>query len=107
MPDDLPSGLVAYKRTALFDEVSLPAGLRRAHSTRPGVWALIHVVEGALLYRIPELDYEQRLEPGVPGVVRPEQLHDVTPLGAVKFYVEFHAAQPPGGAPHREATGIG
>ncbi len=51
---ELPAGLTAYKQTSVFDQDSLPAGLRREHRTKAGVWALIHVVEGSLRYRIPD-----------------------------------------------------
>ena len=97
----LPPGLTAYRRTPEFDENSLPSGLRRGHSTKAGVWALIHVLEGRLRYRILEPLEETVLDAGgAPGVVVPQQLHEVEPLGAVRFYVEFHAARPVSGGPH-------
>jgi tellurite resistance-related uncharacterized protein len=99
----LPGGLVAYKRTPVFDQDSLPAGLRREHRTKPGVWALIHVLEGRLLYRILDPLEERELSPGAPGVVRPGQAHEVAPRGPVRFFVEFHAVQAPEGSPHAEA----
>jgi tellurite resistance-related uncharacterized protein len=98
----LPAGLAAYKRTPVFDEASLPTGLRREHRTKPGVWALIHVLEGRLLYRVLDPPGEQILTPGTPGVVRPDEPHAVEPLGPVRFFVEFHAAEPPRGSPHAE-----
>ena len=101
--DALPSGLEPYRRTPLFDQDSLPHGLRREHRTKAGVWALIHVLEGRLLYRILAPREERVLSPGTPGVVAPEQPHEVEPLGAVRFYVEFHAARPLVGSPHTEA----
>ena len=36
----MPAGLAAYKRTPTFDQDTLPAGLRREHRTKAGVWAL-------------------------------------------------------------------
>jgi tellurite resistance-related uncharacterized protein len=98
----LPGGLAAYKRTPVFDQDSLPAGLRREHRTKPGVWALIQVLEGRLRYRILEPASEQVLTPTRPGLVRPGEAHEVEPLGPVRFFVEFHAARPPAGGPHRE-----
>ncbi|MDQ8732308.1 DUF1971 domain-containing protein [Bradyrhizobium sp. LHD-71] len=91
----LPSGLKAYKRTPVFDQDTLPAGLRRAHRTKPGVWALIHVIEGRLLYRVAEPPCEIELTPGKPGIVRPDQPHEVEPLGAMRMYVEFYNAARP------------
>ncbi len=92
MSEELPDGLTAYKRTPVFDQDTLPAGLRRSHRTKPGVWGLIHVIEGRLRYRVLEPFSETELSPGKPGVVRPDQPHEVEPLGPVRMYVEFHAA---------------
>lgn len=89
----LPAGLVAYKRTPVFDQDSLPAGLRRAHRTRAGVWALIHVLEGRLRFRNTEPAEETILEAGTAGVVQPERAHEVEPIGPMRMYVEFHAAE--------------
>ena len=89
----LPDGLAAYRRTPEFTEATIPAGLKRAHSTKHGVWGLIHVLEGQLRYRIlderrnPE---ETLLAPGLPpGIVEPTILHEVEPVGSVRFQVEF------------------
>lgn len=88
---EMPEGLVAYKRTAEFDETSVPAGLRKNHSTKQGVWGLIQVLSGRLRYRIDGLGgLELLLEPGRQGVVVPEVLHHVEPDGPVRFFVEFH-----------------
>ena len=100
MNESLPAGLTAYKRTPIFDQDSLPAGLRREHRTKAGVWALIHVVEGSLLYRILDPPGEQILTVGTPGIVSPEQPHEVTPLGAMRMFVEFYSAREVQGGPH-------
>lgn len=100
MSDSLPAGLTPYKQTPIFDQDSLPAGLRREHRTRAGVWALIHVVEGRLLYRILDPPSEQVLTAGHPGVVNPGQPHEVAPLGPMRMFVEFHSAGRVDGGPH-------
>lgn len=100
MNNSLPAGLTAYKQTPVFDQDSLPAGLRREHRTKASVWALIHVVEGRLLYRILEPPSEQVLLVGVPGIVRPEQPHEVSPLGPMKMFVEFYSAGRVESEPH-------
>lgn len=88
---EMPDGLVAYKRTAEFDEGTIPSGLRKNHATKPGVWGVIHVVSGRLRYRIDGLGgREMLLDPESPGIVVPEVLHHVDPDGPVRFYVEFH-----------------
>ena len=40
-----------YKSTPVFDENTLPAGLRKEHRTKAGVWGVIRVLEGRLRYR--------------------------------------------------------
>ena len=88
---ELPAGFVAYRRTAEFTESTVPRALLSRHTTKPGVWALIHVLEGTLLYRLlAPYDEEERLEAGAAGVVPPGVEHEVLPLGAVRFFVEFH-----------------
>lgn len=89
--ETLPAGLQAYRRTPVFDENSLPAALRRHHQTKAGVWGLIHVLEGRLRYRTFDPDSETVLTPQQQGVVRPQQFHEVEPLGPVRMFVEFHA----------------
>jgi tellurite resistance-related uncharacterized protein len=36
-PSGLPAGLVAYRRTPIFDRYTIPGGLRREHRTWAGV----------------------------------------------------------------------
>lgn len=87
----LPEGVAPYRKTPVFTETTIPAGLLRSHSTAAGVWGLIHVLEGRLRYRVIEAGEERVLEPGAPpGVVEPTVTHEVAPLGPVRFYVEFH-----------------
>ena len=89
-----PVDVRPYRRTEVFTEATVPAGLLKAHTTKEGAWALIHVLEGQLAYRIKDprrLASEVVLTPNtLPGVVEPTILHDVEPLGPVRFYVEFH-----------------
>ncbi len=97
----LPEGLSAYKRTATFTEETLPAGLTSEHRTRAGVWGLIHVLRGEVLYRIlrplgegPDAERapaeEHLLQPGTPGIVEPTVPHHLALRGPVELYVEFH-----------------
>ena len=90
----LPEGLSAYRRTDVFTQDTVPAALLKAHNTKDGVWALIKVLEGELIYRV--ADPRRRasktmLTPRtLPGVIEPTILHAVEPVGAVRFFVEFH-----------------
>lgn len=83
-----------YKRTPVFDENSLPAGLRREHRTKPGVWGIIRVLEGRVRYRVLDPASEMILEPGHPGLVRPDEPHRVEPLGPMRMQVEFYNEPP-------------
>jgi tellurite resistance-related uncharacterized protein len=90
---ELPAGFRAYKRTRELDERSVPAGLLKDHSTAPGVWGVIHVLEGRLRYIVePPLASERELDAAHPGIVAPEVLHRIVPEGRVRFYVEFYRA---------------
>lgn len=93
----LPDNARPYRRTDVFTEESVPPGLRKAHTTKEGAWALIHVLEGRLAYRIEDprrLASKAILTPETPpGVIEPTILHRVEPLGQVRFYVEFHRAE--------------
>lgn len=87
----LPDGLQAYRRTPEFDASSIPDGLRKAHSTKRGVWAKIKVLEGQLRYTVhPPLAQAFLLAPENTGIIVPEVLHHIDPLGPVRFYVEFY-----------------
>ena len=94
----LPTELQAYRRTAEFTEATVPPALLNAHTTKDGTWALIHVLEGRLRYRIEDprrAASEAILTPETaPGVVEPTILHAVEPLGAVRFFVEFYRRDP-------------
>jgi len=84
----LPTTAQVYKRTATFNGDSIPAALRRDHSTRRGTWGRIVIESGTLLYEIAE-DAAWVLRPGITGVIAPEQTHRVEPVGPVQFFVEF------------------
>ena len=78
------------RRTPEFTQDTVPSALLKAHETKEGAWALIHVLEGRLRYCIELPPSETILQPGTPGVIKPNVLHHVEPLGPVRFYVEFH-----------------
>ena len=87
---ELPDSFLAYKRTPEFDETTVPPGLRREHSTKVGVWAKIVVLDGRLRYCVEALQRDVELSRDSIGIVVPEVLHHVEPIGAVRFYVEFY-----------------
>lgn len=88
-------GSKPYKATPVFDAETLPAGLRRAHSTKPGVWGLIRVLEGTVRYHVEDGSAPPRiLSPASPGLIEPGQPHHVEPLGAMRMQVEFYDHRP-------------
>jgi hemerythrin-like domain-containing protein/tellurite resistance-related uncharacterized protein len=98
----LPSDLVAAGRTALYTNDSMPASLGIAHRTTAQTWARINVLSGHLRYRTLDGPCEETvLAPGRPGVIAPEERHQVEPMGPVEFYLEFFKA-PAHGSSDRE-----
>lgn len=86
----LPETVVEYKRTAVFDATTTPAGLRKSHTTKAGVWGEIVVEAGRVLYVIEdEADASFVLRPSVPGAIAPEARHHVEPYDDARFYVRF------------------
>lgn len=90
-PLGLPENVTAYRQSPVFDADTLPDALKRDHSTKAGVWAVIHVLEGNLRYRVRDQTVEEVLTPRNPGLVRPQEVHAVRADGPVRFMVEFHA----------------
>lgn len=86
---ELPDGAAAYRATDEFDEATLPAGLRREHSTRPGVWGRVEVLEGRLRFVMPALAVDREIAAGDHAIIPPELPHHVEPLGAVRVRVVF------------------
>ncbi len=90
-PTGLPPGCKAYRSTPVFTEATVPPALLRSHRTASSIWALIRVLEGQLRYRVLDPPSERVIDPsGTPGLVEPGVPHEVTPLGLVRFQVEFH-----------------
>lgn len=85
----LPPHVKPYKSTPIFENETIPKGLLKDHNTKNGVWGVIHVIKGKLEYTIKDLK-TYVLTPEKQGIVEPEILHHIKPLGTVKFYVEFH-----------------
>ena len=94
-----PDGLVRYRRTREFDEASIPAGLRCEHATKRGTWARIHVIAGALHYRVgAPIHRSIRVVHSSSAVIVPQVPHLVSPDGPVRFFVEFWRMERPGGS---------
>lgn len=87
---ELPSRFVAYERTPLFDETTMPPRLRQGHATAVGVWARVVVTEGRLRYRVLPLSRELDLSPGHPGTIAPEVVFSLEPVGHARFFLEIY-----------------
>lgn len=83
----VPDEARAYKQTARFTEATVPSGLLADHHLKAGTWGHIVVEEGRLEYTCDRGVFV--LKPGVVGIVEPEVVHHVRPIGSVVFYVEF------------------
>ena len=86
----LPGSLSPIRKTPEFDETSIPRGLLKAHQTKEGLWGKIVILEGELQYKINQPEEIIILDIDNYGVIEPAILHEVKPLGTVKFYIEFY-----------------
>lgn len=87
-----PDTLTVKRRSPDFDQDTIPAALRRSHSTKEGTWAVLHILEGQLIFRDLEAGTERILGVGAHRVIYPQVEHEVELAGPVRFYVEFHVA---------------
>lgn len=85
----LPDTVAPYQRTKTFTEDTVPKGLLTDHTTKAGIWGVITVEWGVLEYSIPGTGETVTLDPTQQGIIEPEVVHRVKPLGEVAFYVEF------------------
>lgn len=88
------TGPAPYRSTPVFDQKTLPAGLRKEHRTKAGVWGVINVFEGKVRYCILDPVSETVLDVDHPGLVYPEQPHRVEPIGAMTMRVDFYNCDP-------------
>jgi tellurite resistance-related uncharacterized protein len=85
----LPAGLQEYKRTSLFDDESVPAGLLKNHRLKAGAWGEIVVVEGRVTYTIDHPELCIVLSPRLAGAVHPQVVHHIAPQPGARFFVRF------------------
>lgn len=83
-----------YRSSPVFTEVTLPSALRSEHSTKEGVWAVIQILEGELLYAEFDSPSEQLLTPAKPVVVSPQVRHFVTTIGHLRMRIDFYRDAP-------------
>lgn len=86
--------IAPYRTTPVFDETTLPEGLRREHRTRAGVWGVIRVLDGRLSLTFHDKDVTVEVTSAAPALVLPNQPHSVTPLGPMRMQVAFYEGPP-------------
>ena len=85
-----------YRSTPIFDSETLPAGLKKAHCTKAGVWGRLNVLEGSVRYVVEETGEDIVVSTGGSVTILPEQLHHVEPLGEMRMQVSFYDSNPDG-----------
>ena len=103
---ELPEGLHRVRTSKVWDERTMPAGLRRAHRVAAGTWGRIVVHDGRLRFAAvttPAIDHE--LDADSAQGIPPDVVHEVEPLGAVRFSVEFFTVGHTGHTGHADHTG--
>lgn len=87
-----PENLAVRRRTPEFTETSVPAAILRDHATKRGVWGRIHVLEGALVYRVgAPIHRTTTIAARASAIIVPEVRHHVEVDGRVRFLIEFSA----------------
>lgn len=89
---EVPLGLRPLWSTPVWDEISMPRGLLRAHKNAPRTWGRIVVQDGRLRINVStkptiEIILSAREVQDVP----PDVLHEMHPEGPVHFSVQFLA----------------
>jgi tellurite resistance-related uncharacterized protein len=85
--------MTPYRTTAVFDQDTLPAALRREHRTKAGAWGIIRVLDGELRLRVPD-GRDELLSSDRPGLIKPEETHWVEVIGPMRMQVEFYDRDP-------------
>lgn len=86
----LPAGLEKYSATKQFTKGTFPKSLERNHSTKPGVWGVLHVTTGCVEFHDDNLDETREIEAGQTQVILPETIHSAKPSPDAQFFVEFY-----------------
>jgi len=85
----MPEGIAPYKRTQTFSKMTVPNGLTKDHATKEGVWGMINVIAGELVYTVPGAGTKLTLAEGDTAVIEPTVLHNVALNAEAQFFVEF------------------
>jgi tellurite resistance-related uncharacterized protein len=90
LPPELPADVVSYSRTPDFTPETLPKAFKSAHTTKSGVWGLIHVLDGRLSYHLePPHEGSKLVSAGETALIPPNIPHRVAFVEGGRFFVEF------------------
>ncbi|HUZ09000.1 MAG TPA: DUF3565 domain-containing protein [Acidimicrobiales bacterium] len=101
---ELPGTARWVRTTAVWDERTVPAALRRTHRLAEGNWGRIVVHDGRLRFvavTVPAIDVG--LEAGSTQAIPPEIDHRVEPIGAVRVSIDFFVVDRTGGVTETRA----
>ncbi len=87
----LPAGLELYARTPDFTDLTIPAELTDGHALGEGVWGVLRVLDGTLLYIAENQPLPLSLGAGDAVAIEPELGHRLQPSGHARFFIEFHS----------------
>nr|WP_136162453.1 DUF1971 domain-containing protein [Sphingomonas flavalba] len=88
------SAPLPYRSSPVFDENNLPDALRHQHRTKPGVWGVLRVLDGEIALSFANGRPTERLSPGRPGLLYPDDPHWVTLNGPMRMQVDFYDRPP-------------
>jgi tellurite resistance-related uncharacterized protein len=87
---ELPLDLVITRVGPLWDEISMPSGLRVTHRIASGTWAQIVLHEGTMRFTAETTQsIDVVLEPGSRQAIPPDVAHRIEPFGHVVFAIAW------------------
>ncbi len=90
---EMPEGYEEYRRTAVFDSMSVPKALLKEHRTKLGVWGKLLVHEGEVEYAVLEPErHTTTLGAGREQVIVSALAHEISPSGDARFTIAFYGA---------------
>lgn len=105
---ELPDGLRYVRSTDVWDDSSLPAGLRRDHRLGPGTWGVLHVLSGRLRF-VPDGDTWSQppaaMDAGASQPIPPQMTHHVETAGPVSVRIDFYKVPDKGPDPGGDPEG--
>ena len=85
----LPDDAVCYRTTEVFTAETLPAGLRKVHSTKAGVWGEVKLLAGTARFRFLPEGTEVALRAGDVVVAGPQHEHELLPGPGMQVQIAF------------------